>query len=983
MTGVRSFSKWFVFVAILLPVAGAVSGSGETVHITEGGYTYERVEGDPLDARIYTLDNGLKVYMSVYRDAPRIAASIVVRVGSKNDPDTATGLAHCVEHLMFKGTDELGTANYELENKELDSIAELFDLYDLTADSLERKRIYHRIDSISYLASKYAIAGEYEKVMGALGATRTNANTSVERTVYINEIPSNKVAQWLALEYERFKDPVFRLFHTELAAIREEKNIELDSDYEKTLHAIDSGLWKSHPYGTHTILGSVYHIDHLSVHDAVNYFNAYYVPGNMAVCISGDIDPDSLIEMIDGTFGRLEPAPVPEFTPPAEDPITEPVVKEVWGPDKSMVAIGFSFPGTSRLRETRLLMVADWIMMNSVAGLLDINLKQTQKVISAFCYADINTDYSKHLFLSRPREGQSLEEVENLLLSQIKLLKEGDFPDWLPEAAANILKIIYLEQYSSNNGRVSSFVDAFTYDISWEDKVAEVDEYRQITKEDIVGFANNHYRDNYVVVYKRTGEDSTIEKMRKPEITPIELGSDSQSEFASKVLSLESPEIEPEFLDFDRDVETFATRNDVPVLYKRNTENDLFKMYYVFDMGRNNDRTLDAAMKYLSYLGTATYSNKQLKQELFKQGCLFRTAVFDERMHITISGLGENFKSSIALIEELLANAEPDSTVLNNLVEDILRMRSDSKLDAHEILHRAMESYAKYGKRSPYTNRLSEEELRHLDPVELAEILRGVTGFRHRILYYGPHAKDELAGILNQYHADPRKPRDIPEGRYFKQLPMEENIVYVCDYDMRRAEIVFLSKSAGYNADNAAVRRLFNQYYDGNMGSVVFQTLRESKGLAYSVEGSYTIPDNKDGAHYVYAYISTQADKLPESMAAVYELLNVMPESEECLGNSKKSIINQIRTERITKSDVLLRYEQQKRLGIADRDIREDIFNRVPSIGIEELRDFFNSYIKGNKYTILVLADRDEIDFDVLEQYGEVRELSLEEVFGY
>ena len=113
-------------------------------------YKYESVEGDPLKTRIYTLDNGLKVYMVVNKDEPRIAAQVAVRVGSKNDPRETTGLAHYFEHLMFKGTDKFGTQNYEQEKPMLDEVEALFEEYRQTTDEAARTAIYHRIDSISY-----------------------------------------------------------------------------------------------------------------------------------------------------------------------------------------------------------------------------------------------------------------------------------------------------------------------------------------------------------------------------------------------------------------------------------------------------------------------------------------------------------------------------------------------------------------------------------------------------------------------------------------------------------------------------------------------------------------------------------------------------------------------------------------------------------------------------------------------------------------
>src|SRR5574344_2264266 len=153
-------------------------------------YRYETVKDDPLKARIYTLDNGLKVYMTVNKETPRIQTYIAVRVGGKDDPSETTGLAHYFEHLMFKGTSKFGTQNCELEKPLLDQIEMLFEEYRSTTDPEQRKAIYSRIDSISLEASRYSIPNEYDKLMSAIGATGTNAGTSYDQTVYIEDIPS-------------------------------------------------------------------------------------------------------------------------------------------------------------------------------------------------------------------------------------------------------------------------------------------------------------------------------------------------------------------------------------------------------------------------------------------------------------------------------------------------------------------------------------------------------------------------------------------------------------------------------------------------------------------------------------------------------------------------------------------------------------------------------------------------------------------------
>ena len=219
-------------------------------------YKYETVSGDPLKTRIYTLPNGLKVYMSVMKEQPRIQTAIAVRVGGKNDPAETTGLAHYFEHLMFKGTEKFGTSDYAAEKPMLDEIERLFEVYRKTTDEAERAAIYHRIDSISYEASKIAIPNEYDKLMAAIGANGTNAFTSQDMTVYVEDIPSNQIDNWAKIQADRFLNPVIRGFHTELETIYEEKNMSLTQDGRKIWEAMDAALFPNHPYGTQTVLGT-------------------------------------------------------------------------------------------------------------------------------------------------------------------------------------------------------------------------------------------------------------------------------------------------------------------------------------------------------------------------------------------------------------------------------------------------------------------------------------------------------------------------------------------------------------------------------------------------------------------------------------------------------------------------------------------------------------------------------------------------------
>ena len=453
-------------------------------------YKYETVQGDPLKTRIYTLPNGLKVYMSVNPETPRIQTYIAVKVGGKNDPAETTGLAHYFEHLMFKGTEQFGTSDYAAEKPLLDEIEQLFETYRKTTDEAERAAIYRRIDSVSYEASKIAIPNEYDKLMSTIGANGTNAYTSQDMTVYVEDIPSNQVDNWARIQADRFRNPVIRGFHTELETVYEEKNMSLTRDSRKVWEALDAALFPHHPYGTQTVLGTQEHLKNPSITNIKNYHKTYYVPNNMAICLSGDFDPEAMIATIDKYFGDMQPNDeLPELQFEPEQPIASPVVREIFGPEAENITLGWRLPAATD-HSWDVAEIVGSILYNGQAGLIDLDLNQQQKVLGAYGYASTQPDYSTFLVAGRPKQGQTLEEVRDLLLGEVAKLRNGDFDDELLEAIINNFKMYELQQME--NDPADLYVNAFIYGTDWADEVHSIDRLSKITKQDVIDWANEY-----------------------------------------------------------------------------------------------------------------------------------------------------------------------------------------------------------------------------------------------------------------------------------------------------------------------------------------------------------------------------------------------------------------------------------------------------------------------------------------------------------
>lgn len=708
-------------IALLLIIALACS----TFQVNaQKQYNYRLVPNDPLKTRIYTLDNGLTVMMSVYKDAPRIQTYVAIKAGSKNDPAETTGLAHYFEHIMFKGTSKFGTSNWEKEGPMIAQISDIYEIYRKTTDEKKREELYHIIDSISYQASLIAIPNEYDKLMSSIGANGTNAFTSVDQTVYVEDIPSNQLENWAKIQANRFIDPVFRLFHTELETIYEEKNMTLAKDSRKVYENLLKGLFPHHPYGTQTTIGEAEHIKNPSMKNIRTFHGNYYVPNNAAICISGDFNPDEAIQTIDKYFSEWKSSKVPPFTYTKEPVATEIVKKDVFGQDAENITLAWKFDGANSA-DADMITLIDMILTNGTAGLIDLNLNKKQACIGAGSSPSMMADYSFLMLSGKPKKGQTLEEVEQLLLSQVELVKKGEFEEWLMEAAINDLRLREIKEYESNSSRAMAMVESFTSGVSWERKVTLLDRLSKITKKQIVDYANANLKNNYVVIYKKVGKDETVKKVKKPKITPIFINRELESDFLKEIKTaadLVKP-IEPVFVDFDKAIQKTTLANKTLVYYIANEENNTFSLNYKFKMGADNDPKWVIASSYIRFLGTSNITPEALTQEFYRLGCSWNMSTGRDELTLTLQGLNTNFVKALDLFEGFVQDVKSDTAAMSKMVETIIKSREDNKKN-QQRLQSALFSYGFFGKSGTTTNILSEKELRKLESNTLISMIK-------------------------------------------------------------------------------------------------------------------------------------------------------------------------------------------------------------------------------------------------------------------
>ena len=948
-------------------------------------YKYETVKGDPMNTKIYTLDNGLKIYMTVNKETPRVQTYIAVKVGSKNDPKETTGLAHYLEHLMFKGTESFGTSDYAAEKPKLDSIKALFEIYRTKSDPQERLAIYHQIDSISYEASKIAIPNEYDKLMAIIGSENTNAFTSNDMTVYQEDIPSNEIDNWARIEADRFIHPVIRGFHTELEAVYEEKNMSLTQDNSKAMEALDRALFPHHPYGLQTTLGTQEHLKNPSIVNIENYRANFYVPNNVAICVSGDFDPDTFVATIEKYFGEWKPNPdikYLEYEP--EQAITAPIQKDVYGLDAEFVMLGWRVPGANDYLRSEVGDLVGNILYNGQAGLGDLNLIQAQKLNSFYGFNYTRPDYGEFMLVGYPREGQTLDQVRDLMLEQVAKLRSGDFDEELIQSTINNYKLSNMRQLEDNEDRAMSFVNSFINGHAWKDDALQMRRLEKVTRQQIIDWANEHLGANsYVAVYKRIGEDKGIEKIAAPAITPIETNRDKQSEFLTEIQNTPVQPIEPVFIDFSKDMSKGSVAEGIDILYKKNETNDIATLNCVFNKGSQDDPRLSLAFDYLSYLGTPTRTAEQIKKEMYELACSERLSCGSTQSYIGVSGLDENIGKAMDIVEDLIFNAQPDTTVLAELKSDIFKSRSDNKLSQRACFG-ALRRYVFYGPEFIRKTTLTNEQVAALTSEELLQAVRDLYGKGHDILYYGPSDESAARKTLVEHHKISEHPEPLAKT-FPAARKVESSEVFIAPYDANQFYYLqYSDRGEKFNVANDPWTRMYNTYFGNGMGAIVFQEMREARGLAYSAAAYLTDGGYKDCDYLFYAFIASQNDKIKEAVEAFDNIINDMPESEKAFEVAKTSLLTGIRTGRTTGFGVLSEYLDLQDYGLTE-DREKAVFEQVQNITLADVKAFQQKWIKDRKYIYGILGNQNDPKFDkeFVSTLGPVTELTLEDIFGY
>lgn len=955
--------------------------TGEAARDSQASAGYTRIHSpgadDPLAAHIFELDNGLRVYLTENHQEPRFYAEIAVRAGSKHDPADATGLAHYLEHLLFKGNQNLGTLDYEAERPHLERIVELYEEHFDTEDPARRAEIYAEINAEAQAASAYAVPNEIDKLYNSMGASGLNAHTWHEETVYKVGLPSNRLRQWAAIESDRFVDPVFRLFHTELETVYEEKNRTLDNRSRIVGTAVDQLIWKEHPYGQQPTIGTVDHLKNPSLVYIQDYFDTFYVPNNMAVFISGDIEIEPTIELIAAEFGDWERGEVPEVGPWEEQSLqgVERSTVQYPGPEQARIAFRTA---ANNSEDQPALVLLDMILDNRTAGLINLNLVQQQRVRDAGSSPLFLNDYGVQNLYGVPRDGQTLAEVEELLLEQVELVKRGEFEDWILPAIINDFTKNEKASLEFNTARVAMMRQSFIEGVEWDYAANEIARLEEVSKQDVIDVANKYFGDDYVAVYLEDAQHE-VPTVEKPAIDAVVIDPTRQSDFAAQILAMDYEPIEPEFVQADEDYRVVEFADGVELYYAPNPLNDLFSFSISTEMGTETHETLGLAAALMDLAGTEELSNEELQKEWYRMGSEFRFGAGENTTSLSVSGLDEQFEQSVALALEVLNSPSADQATLDQLKSNLLKNRQDQKSNPPAIAQ-ALYLYNRYGEESPMLEAMTREEIQAVALEQLLSQPAEMLDYEHTLTYTGSLPLEDVVEILRRVHPVETALAAPPPYRFRRVRDVAETELKVVDQQTAQAQVRIEFGDGLFDEDDSLISSLYTNYFGSGMSSVVFQELREARALAYSASARYAQGSRLNDQNVMLGGIGTQTDKTVDALAAFIDLIDNMPESSERFDESVNSLMNRYRTSKINFREVIGAVRRWELLGLTG-DPRRERFEQLQEISMDDLLEFQQTHVADRAKIISIVGDLSIIDLAELEQFGSVEQLQVDELF--
>lgn len=934
-----------------------------------------------LQVQEFVLNNGMKVWVNVDHSQPKVFGAVVVNAGAVDCPNT--GIAHYFEHIMFKGTDELGTVDYAAEKVYLDSISMKYDELALTSDASRRKAIQQDINRLNVAASAFAIPNEFNRLTTMCGGTELNAGTSYDFTFYHNTFMPQYIERWCELNSHRFIHPVFRLFQGELETVYEEKNMYSDDPASMMLEQITSKFLAGTPYA-YPIVGSTENLKNPKLSEMEAFYKKYYVASNMGLILSGDIRVDDLKPLLERTFGRLESGVKPvreKIVAPAIQ--GQPVEKFLFPmPIIGMSAMLFRGPSEYDADAPALKVAMSLLSNDNKTGLLDELTNKNRVYVSLAQHMGFNQT-GLLMIAVVPKLFCKVKTAENLCLDQLGKLLMGEFTDEQLQAVKRMMVYENESSLETIGKRSEEMVAAMSSGLSWGDYMKLKNAVADVTRDDVIKAARKYFTEDFYRFHKKNGRVKA-EQIAKPEYTPVKpKHSDDESAFARHLGTLDAGQTpQLRYVDFDKDVVKTPLAGGNRLYSTTNPLNDNFSMIINFHKGTMQDKLLDAAADYVGELGTDSLDVKALGSAMQALGAKLQIVADEQSTVMVLHGEDSRLEPTLDLVNHFLEHMKADKEKLDD-VKDAAGPSEKSFWDESEEVFAALASKVMHGDRSSYLTRLTAKEIKKTRPEQLIASFKQLYDCRCDVSYTGTRDGAQVAQAIKerlpqlagaQENAMLEKPLQVPQQR----------TVYVFDMPSSRQTIVgaYLPLADVTSDRDRARLQMWGEYFGGDMSSVLFQEVREFRSMAYAAQGVAMTPQlarSTTPSGYM-ALVATQADKTMQVIGLLDTLINEMPVNKGNMPLAKLNLVNEINNSYPTFRGMPLIVSLSERIGYT-RDSNSVLGEQLPTLGDEEILKFYQERIQGKPYQLMIVGNVKKLDLKALARYGTIVKVKKDDIY--
>lgn len=910
------------------------------------------------------LENGLTVFLNEDHSKPEVFGLVVTKAGGKDDPADATGLAHYMEHMLFKGTTQLGTSDWEAERVHQTKIFELYDELGQTKDPEKRESIQQAINKESVAAAKYIIPNEMSTIVSNMGGTNLNAGTGPDYTFFHNTFPPSQMERWLDLYSHRFMEPVFRSFQAELEVVYEEKNMYQDDFFSNIFETFNKHFYKKHPYGQQPLIGTMEHLKNPSLQRMKEFYENYYVANNMALVLCGDFDTKKVIPLIKEKFERLQSGKITRAKIHKELPFNGRELVEVKMSPIKIALLGFRTPPTGHKDELTIEVCSKLLSNYDGTGLID-QLVLDGKIMETMVEPINNIDYSATLLLVVPKIiGQKLEEAEKLVLAEVNKLKKGEFGNSQLESIKLSMYKENATTLESNELRAMEICEAFATDTDVMQVFNKGKKINKITREQIIETAQEYFGENYLAFFSKMGFPKP-ERISKPGYKPIPGNTNTKSAYTQYLEDLGETKNA-------RFKEQKVQTNTIPqgTFYSvENTKNNIFNLRIAFKKGTLQNNMLGVVAEAMNKAGTTSFSSSEFKKEMSKLGSSYEIFAEDNYLTIGVDGIDENFEKTLILLNSLLQKPILEDQALESVIAEIKTSRKTEGSTPDNVAL-ALFNYSRLGSNSPELTRPSFKTIKKVEPEDVLKQFLRATSLEADIHYSGT---DKEAYKLFTSTVKPNQ--KINPGNDYVTLPalLPENstIQFVHDKKAVQSKIFIYAPLGNFSPTQKAEIEAFNAYFGNGFSGLVTQEIRESRSLAYTSDAMVLYPSQKNCKNIFVGYMGTQADKTVEAVKIFNKLIREMPQKPERISTLRNYLQ---RSSYASHPDFRLLSEEKlawKRLGYNENPIYQ-VLQEYESLTFDNVVNFWKENIKNVPITISIVGNKKLIDVNRLKETGPV-----------